>query len=67
MMNQANRDRQSPYLVKVQDAVAILNVSRSMVYKMIDCGDITAVKFGRSVRIPYSEIIDLIYGKEKDK
>lgn len=67
MMNQANKDRQSPFLLKVREVAAILNVSRSMVYKMIDCGDITAVKFGRSVRIPYSEIIDLIYGKEKNK
>lgn len=63
MKNPANKDRNSPYLLKVSEAIAILNLSPAKVYKMVKCGDIPVIKFGRSIRIPYSALIDLIYGK----
>ena len=39
-------------MLRASQVAAMLELSRSEVYRLIDRGDIPAVKFGRSVRVP---------------
>ena len=38
-------------LLKVDDVIRILNVSRSYAYKLMKCGDIPTINIGGSVRV----------------
>ncbi len=38
--------------LKVSEVAAMLRVSKMSVYRMIHCGDLEAVRFGRNVRVP---------------
>lgn len=42
-----------PLLLKLDDAAKLCSVSRAKLYKMVHLGEIPAVKFGRTLRIPY--------------
>jgi excisionase family DNA binding protein len=37
----------------VQEAAAYLSVSRSLIYKLMETGDLNFAKFGKSRRIPW--------------
>lgn len=38
-------------LLDVAEVAAVLNVSKSKVYKMVEAGEIVAVRIGRTVRV----------------
>ncbi len=38
--------------LKVSEVAAMLRVSKMSVYRMIHCGDLEAVRFGRNFRVP---------------
>ena len=40
-----------PRLFKIQDVCSVLNMSRSMVYRLTTSGELHAVRIGKSVRI----------------
>ncbi len=46
-------------LVTVQEAAQFLSISRSKLYELMDNGELTFVKLGRSRRIPRRALIDL--------
>lgn len=50
----------SPRVVTVEEARTILQLSRMSVLKLIDDGDLRAVRFGRAIRIPLSSIEQLL-------
>ncbi|MGH3860396.1 helix-turn-helix domain-containing protein [Actinokineospora sp.] len=48
------------HLYKVEDAAALLSVSRSVVYELIRAGQLRSVVIGRSRRVPAKAINDFI-------
>ena len=46
-------------LVTLQEAAQFLSVSRSKLYELMDNGELTFVKLGRSSRIPRRALIEL--------
>lgn len=44
---------------KVQEAAGILKLSRSGLYRLLQYGDVKAVRLGRSIRIPATELTRL--------
>ena len=46
-------------LVTVQEAAQFLSISRSKLYELMDNGELTFVKLGRSRRIPRRALVDL--------
>ncbi len=46
-------------LVTVQEAAQFLSISRSKLYELMDNGELTFVKLGRSRRVPRRALIDL--------
>jgi excisionase family DNA binding protein len=50
----------APLLHKIDDAVRILNLSRSVIYELIRAGRLRAVNEGRSSRITDTAIRDYI-------
>ncbi len=46
-------------LVTVQEAAQFLSISRSKLYELMDNGELTFVKLGRSRRIPRRTLVDL--------
>ena len=49
-----------PLLLRMGEAAKLCSVSRAKLYKMVHEGHIPAVKFGRSLRIPYDGLKRLI-------
>jgi excisionase family DNA binding protein len=49
-----------PLLLRLAEAARLCSVSRAKLYKMVREGHIPAVKFGRSLRIPYEGLKDSI-------
>ena len=45
-------DRLEPIMLRPRDVAVLLSLSRSEVYRKIASGEIPAVRFGRSVRVP---------------
>ena len=43
-------------MATVRDAVAVSKLSKSMVYQMLDSGELECRRYGRSVRIPWTSI-----------
>jgi excisionase family DNA binding protein len=43
-------------LMDVQDVAALLRVSKSMVYKLVESGDLRAVRIGRLVRFTRRDV-----------
>lgn len=48
------------YLMPVHTAAERLGVSRTMIYRLMDSGQLGYVKLGRARRIPNSAVRDLI-------
>ena len=46
-------------LLTIQEAALFLSISRSKLYELMDNGELTFVKLGRSRRIPRRALIDL--------
>ena len=47
-------------LVKLQEAMMLLSVSRATLYNLMDAGQLPYVKLGRSRRMPLSALRELI-------
>ncbi len=52
----------TPILYKPKEVAVLLNISISMVYKLIEIGDLNAVRIGRAVRIRFTEIDKYLNG-----
>ena len=46
-------------LERVSDAARVLGVSRSLIYKLLNAGELPSVKIGNSRRIPIRAVRDL--------
>ncbi|HML49929.1 MAG TPA: helix-turn-helix domain-containing protein [Propionicimonas sp.] len=51
-MNEAVTGIGNVRFLKVAEVAAMLRVSRMSVYRLIHCGDLEAVRFGRNFRVP---------------
>lgn len=51
-MNDAVTNIGNVRFLKVAEVAAMLRVSRMSVYRLIHCGDLEAVRFGRNFRVP---------------
>ena len=47
-------------LLKVQEVAKILNISRAMAYRLIQTGEIRAVKIGSALRVRCEDLINYI-------
>jgi excisionase family DNA binding protein len=57
-----NQTISSGRLLKAQDVAAILNVSRSFAYALMQSGQLPSVRLGRSIRVRPSDLEDYISG-----
>jgi excisionase family DNA binding protein len=49
-----------PEVLTVREAAAILRVGRNQLYQAVACGQLHAVRIGRSIRIPTQALLDLL-------
>ncbi len=54
---------QTNLLFRVSRAAEVLDVSRSQIYKLIERGDLRAVRIGKSIRIPVEAIREMAKGE----
>ncbi|WP_282853075.1 helix-turn-helix domain-containing protein [Gulosibacter sediminis] len=50
------------HFLTVAEVAELMRVSKMTVYRMVHAGDLPAVKFGRSYRVPESAVQDAIAG-----
>lgn len=50
----------------VAEVAELMRVSKMTVYRMVHAGELPAVKFGRSYRVPESAVNDAIRGVSRD-
>lgn len=50
-----------PLLLRIEEVARQLQVSRSMAYNLVQDGRIPAVRFGRSVRVPQTALLDWVH------
>nr|WP_225752021.1 helix-turn-helix domain-containing protein [Pseudoclavibacter sp. Marseille-Q3772] len=50
----------------VAEVAELMRVSKMTVYRMVHAGELPAVKFGRSYRVPESAVNDAINGVARD-
>jgi excisionase family DNA binding protein len=55
-----NQTITSARLLKAQDVAAILNVSRSFAYALMQSGQLPSVRLGRSIRVRPSDLEEYI-------
>lgn len=53
-----------PAVVSVVDAAALLGISRNSAYEAIRRGEIPALRFGRSIRVPRAALDRLLSAPE---
>lgn len=53
-----------PDIVTVKQLQKMLGISRHLAYKLIDYGEIQAVKIGTSLKIPKVSVINYVLGEE---
>ncbi|NLT25506.1 MAG: helix-turn-helix domain-containing protein [Microbacteriaceae bacterium] len=51
----------------VAEVAELMRVSKMTIYRMIHAGELPAVKFGRSFRVPESSVQDAIRGAGRDE
>lgn len=51
----------------VAEVAELMRVSKMTIYRMIHAGELPAVKFGRSFRVPESSVQDAIRGADRDE
>ena len=52
-----------PDIVTVKQLREMLGISRQLAYKLINCGEIQAVKIGTSLKIPKISVINYVLGE----
>ncbi|MGO8981592.1 MAG: helix-turn-helix domain-containing protein [Streptosporangiaceae bacterium] len=65
-MNRTAAELQGRQLYKVTDAMAVLSMSRSVIYEQIRSGRLRSVTQGRSRLIPATAIVDYIALLERE-
>ncbi|ARQ69918.1 helix-turn-helix domain-containing protein [Streptomyces marincola] len=55
-----------PFLYRIEEAMRVLNLSRSVIYEQIRAGRLRAVRQGRARRIPASAIRDYVALLERE-
>lgn len=54
-------------LLTIPEAAASLALSRSHVYELVQCGDITTIKVGRSRRVPIAALEEFVARQLKEQ
>jgi excisionase family DNA binding protein len=49
-----------PEVLTVREAAALLRVGRNQLYQAVARGELSAVRIGRSIRIPKQALLDLL-------
>jgi excisionase family DNA binding protein len=49
-----------PEMLTVKEVAAILRVGRNQLYGAVACGEVRAVRIGRTIRIPKTALLDLL-------
>jgi excisionase family DNA binding protein len=52
----ANEDSRRPLLLTVMEAVEVLSIGRTTLYRLMDAGDIRTVRVGSSRRVPMKSL-----------
>lgn len=52
-----------PEFGKVPEVAAALSISSKTVWRMVDAGELPAIRFGRAVRIPRAAVAEYIRGQ----
>ena len=47
-------------MLTAREAAAILRVGRNRLYQTVDRGELSAIRIGRSIRIPKQALLDLL-------
>lgn len=59
MDSSSNRELVAEGLQRISEAARFLGISRSLVYQLINAGDLPTVRIGRSRRIPTNAVLEL--------
>ncbi|WP_353808458.1 helix-turn-helix domain-containing protein [Agromyces sp. SYSU T00194] len=51
----------------VAEVAAIMRVSRMTVYRLVHAGELPAIRFGRSFRVPESAVVDAVHHGVADR
>lgn len=52
--------RPSPRFVTVMEVAEVMRVSKMTVYRLIHAGELPAIRVGRSFRVPYTAVQELL-------
>jgi len=58
------RNQPIPFLLKPRQVAHLLQIHRATVYRLINSGQLRAVKVGTRLRVPYTEVERLARGEE---
>jgi excisionase family DNA binding protein len=50
----------------VSEVAQLMRVSTMTVYRMVHSGEIPAIRFGRSFRIPESVVTEMVFGRSHE-
>jgi excisionase family DNA binding protein len=50
----------------VAEVAAVMRVSRMTVYRLVHSGQLPAIRFGRSFRVPESAVLDVLHSGVAD-
>ena len=65
MVRQKKEVMLQPLLLSIPEAAAVLRLSRTKVYQLIDVEDLPIVRFGRAVRVPRASLQNWIEQRMK--
>lgn len=60
------QDFSDVHFLTVQEVAALMRVSKMTVYRMVHAGDLPAVRFGRSYRVPQNAVEAILKGAVVD-
>jgi excisionase family DNA binding protein len=61
-----NAEPELPLVLSVEEAAAVLRISRGAAYEGVRCGEIPSVRIGRTIRVPRSRLLALIDGDNSE-
>ena len=63
-MHTTHTDSELPATVSVEQAAELVGISRRHAYQLANSGDLPAVRFGRTIRVPTHRLLELLAGTE---
>jgi len=51
-----------PLVLRVEDLIPILDLSRNKIYEIVRCGRIRSIKIGKQYRIPREAVMEFLSG-----